>query len=49
MKEVAVLVLSSEEVAPKILIWKSLRWLVAVPPTAGHLLACSQGKPPLEA
>lgn len=46
MREVAVLGLSSEEVAPKILIWKSLCWLLAVPPTPGHLLACSQGKPP---
>lgn len=50
MKEVAVWAWSLEEVALKIPIWKSsARWLAAVQPTPGHLLACSQGRPLLEA
>lgn len=50
LREMAVWIWSSGEVALKIPIWKSsVHWLAAVQPTLGHLLACSQGKPLLKA
>lgn len=50
LREVAVWIWSSGEVALKIPIWKSsAHWRPAAQPTPGRLLACNQGKPPLEA